>query len=275
MAEIYKLFNNVVTDNIDLYSKFSKNKYYRVTSLFIRTYSELDTIRAFLRDTQASHFAYIYHDKDLTEDGNLKEPHYHVIIHWDFQVAVYALRKYFVEQQTFIQPVFNKRSSFAYLTHANSPEKTRYNDVDVVTNDYNFYTFTQSEKKENDNLTFLDDLNNLTLRDMAIKYGRDFMRNHSRYNAFKIDCSNEQYYLEMQELEREIAVVSEALPLASIAMYNHDFLLFLSEQLNTIQDILTPTTILVLFASWAKSDLCRNYYENKIRRYSPYAENKE
>lgn len=273
MSEIYKLFNNVVTDNTELSSKFSKNKYHKVTSLFIRTYADSETIRSFLRDTQATHFAFIYHDKDLTDDGNLKEPHFHVLVHWDFQVAVYSLRKFFVEQQTFIQPVLNKRSSFAYLTHANSPEKAQYNDVDVVTNDYNFYTFTEAEKKENDNVTFLEDLNRLSLRDMAIKYGRDFMRNHNRYNAFKIDCSNEQYMLEMQELEQELVHASEGMSLASVATYNHDFLLFLAENVGTMQNILTPSELLVLFATWAKSDICQDYYEKKIRRYTPYAEN--
>lgn len=272
MAEIYKLFNNVVTDNPELASKFSKNKYHKVTSLFIRTYCDEDTIRNFLRDTQASHFAFIYHDKDTLDNGTLKEPHFHVLVNWDSQIAVYSLRKFFIDQQTFIQPVINRRSSFGYLTHSNCPEKTRYEDTDVVTNDYNFYTLTESEKKENDNLTFLDDLNSLSLRDMAIKYGRDFMRNHNRYNAFKIDCSNEQYMLETQELEDELVRSSEAMPLASVATYNQDFLLFLSEHVGTMQNILTPSELLVLFATWAKSDICRDYYEKKIRRYTPYAE---
>ena len=272
MAEIYKLFNNVVTDNCELASKFSKNKYVKVTSLFIRTYADLDIVRSFLRDTQASHFAYIYHDKDLMDDGNPKEPHFHVLVHWDFQIAVYSLRKFFIEQQTFIQPVLNKRSAFDYLTHANSPNKTRYNVVDVVTNDYNFYTFSESEKKEKDNLTFFEDLNNLSLRDMAIKYGRDFMRNHNRYIAFKIDCSNEQYMFETRELEQELVRASEGMALASVATYNHDFLLFLAENVGTMQNILTPSELLVLFATWAKSDICQDYYEKKIRRYTPFAE---
>ncbi len=149
MADAITLFNNVVTDDINLASKFSKNKYVKVTSLLIRTFASLETIKAFLRDTYATHFAYIYHDKDTKEDGTLNEPHYHLLVHWDFQIALRCLNKHFVAEETIVQQADNTASCYSSLTHKNCKGKVIYTEGDIITNDYAFYASTVKEPSIN------------------------------------------------------------------------------------------------------------------------------
>lgn len=139
MADATTLFNNVVTDDTELISKISKNQHCKVTSLFIITYAPIDTIKAFLRDTCATHFAYIYRDKDLKEDGTLKSPHYHLLVHWDFQITIRCLNKHFVTEETIVRQANKKGSCYDYLTLENATGKAIYSEGDIISNDYAYY----------------------------------------------------------------------------------------------------------------------------------------
>lgn len=72
---------------------------------------------------------WIYHDKDKTEDGELKKPHYHVMIMWDGPIALTTARsvaKHFGAANDYVEPVRNKISYARYMCHIDQPNKHQY-----------------------------------------------------------------------------------------------------------------------------------------------------
>lgn len=75
-----------------------------------------------------SHFSYAYilHDKDKDEKGNIKKPHYHVIIKFNN----YRWKKSISEElkilPNYLQKCNNLESSLKYLIHFNEEDKTHY-----------------------------------------------------------------------------------------------------------------------------------------------------
>lgn len=83
-----------------------------------------------------SKFAYILHDKDLDEQGNLKHPHWHICLRFvDSQDTKYVARWFGIEEQ-----YVNKSKSgrfedmLLYLTHKNASEKYQYSCDEVRAN---------------------------------------------------------------------------------------------------------------------------------------------
>ena len=73
--------------------------------------------------------------------------------------------------------------AFEYLVHKNDPDKIQYQLSDVVTDDLPFWQTLVSSKP--DNGEFVVDLANLSPLEMAVKYGRDYIKNYSKYADFK------------------------------------------------------------------------------------------
>lgn len=74
------------------------------------------------------------HDSDLTDDGSLKKPHYHVILIFNGGRTETYVRQEIVEPIKALsqfQRVIDKQLAFEYLTHENNPEKHQYNRVEV------------------------------------------------------------------------------------------------------------------------------------------------
>ena len=78
-----------------------------------------------------SEVTYIRHDKDITETGDLKKPHYHVI----FKVGENARWVNSVAKDIEIEPNYlegcNKDAMLLYLIHYNAPDKTQYHFEEV------------------------------------------------------------------------------------------------------------------------------------------------
>lgn len=89
-------------------------------------------------------------------------------------------------QNTLVQALDDWAGDFQYLTHKNAPDKFQYLDEELISDDIDFWKrkAKEFEKGEDD---FIYDLldSNLTYREMAIKYGRDYMRNFRWYNEFR------------------------------------------------------------------------------------------
>lgn len=144
---------------------------------------------------EAEHYAYIFHDKDVKEDGSLKTPHYHVLVRFPNAKTKTAVRKLteidkLIEDTTInYQRLVNPKAMYQYLMHntkeAIKAKKTRY-DEECIFCDNRTYWNDVTSFGTNDNETFIEDLLNkeFSARDMAVKYGRDYIRNYSRYEAF-------------------------------------------------------------------------------------------
>ena len=129
---------------------------------------------------KAFKWAWILHDKDETA------PHIHILCTFKQNKSFEQVRK-MVEgkQNTFARKMEDKYRDYLYLPHSEEfPEKALYEESDIHCNDTSF--FQRGAKKTVDNEEFIMDLldKNMTLRQMAIKYGRDFMRNLKTYQRF-------------------------------------------------------------------------------------------
>ena len=73
------------------------------------------------------------HDKDINPDGEIKKPHWHVILIWDGPVTQNAAMK-IAEKVNAPQPVKleSVRGAYRYFTHMDNPEKYQYNREDMI-----------------------------------------------------------------------------------------------------------------------------------------------
>lgn len=181
----YKLSDRVTTPSVDLYHKYKEDKATQFTSLFVRTYASTEEVERLLEVLNPDEYAYIVHDKDVNKDGTPKEPHIHLLM---YKKSTFRLTKLFTftEQATRVEVPRSKKYAYEYLTHKNDPDKTSY-PVDAV-HEYhkgaNTFSVTPQEARENRNLELLDDIGNLTRRQMAEKYGSDYIKNYRRYEEF-------------------------------------------------------------------------------------------
>ena len=129
----------------------------------------------------AYHWACILHDRDETD------PHYHILVSFKQNKSFEVVRSMVVsEQNTLVQELTDWAGDFEYLTHKNAPDKFQYMDDEVLSNDLDFWKRKAGEcdKGEDD---FVNDLLTgvLLYREMAVKYGRDYIRNFRSYEYFK------------------------------------------------------------------------------------------
>ena len=100
------------------------------------------------------------HDKDLDNDGNLKKPHYHIIVGFRRKVPEYKDFKSYVKEYGGVCPPYNKcivhdiEELDSYLPHDENCEsaegKAKYNEEDIYrseTWDISSYT-TYTDKRE-------------------------------------------------------------------------------------------------------------------------------
>jgi len=129
---------------------------------------------------KAFKWAWILHDKDKTD------PHIHILCTFKQNKSFEQVRKMVEgEQNTFARKMEDKYQDFIYLPHSEDfPDKALYNESDIHSNDMSY--FQRGCKKSVDNEEFVDDLldPNMTYRQKAIKYGRDYMRNFRTYEKF-------------------------------------------------------------------------------------------
>lgn len=73
------------------------------------------------------------HDSDVTEDGELKKPHYHGIVSWGnattMNAALNLLEPFGVRH---VEPVGSYSAYCRYLCHMDDPDKAQYDAADVV-----------------------------------------------------------------------------------------------------------------------------------------------
>ncbi|MCH4302862.1 replication protein [Staphylococcus haemolyticus] len=131
------------------------------------------------------------HDKDTNPDGEIKKPHWHVILIWDGPVTQNTALKT-AEKVNAPQPIKleSVRGAYRYFTHMDNPEKYQYDEKDIkLYNGFDisaYVSLTKEEKYEaigkimdiiNDNriTEYIDLLNTLRAND---------------YTLFKVACDN-------------------------------------------------------------------------------------
>lgn len=79
-------------------------------------------------------FSYAYHDKDITEIGEPKKPHYHLLLCFDGPITLTNVTNYAKRigaANDVVQPVGSVRGIVRYFCHKDNPDKYQYTE-DVV-----------------------------------------------------------------------------------------------------------------------------------------------
>lgn len=177
------------------------------------TYATIDQLRAVIaqHSDQVQDCICILHDKDLKEDGSPKESHLHFLLSLTTSREISEvcgwLKKCTDEKgqavNTFGEPVLSTSGSLAYLTHEGQETKHQYNESDIVilrgskehwltlegevernTRRAQEKQAKKDEQSEEIDQLIQDCIENKPEREMARKYGRDYIRNRRTYREF-------------------------------------------------------------------------------------------
>lgn len=172
----------------------SKNmsRYY---SFRLISYLNKESIEKICKE-KCNHYAYIYHDKDTTEEGNPKEPHFHIVCTTKQPKSINSIRREFDDtsgQNTLAKVADDMQLAYNYLTHKDNPEKYQYKTEEITHDDIKYWIkVSKDENTERpSNEEFIKDLFKFNPLQMSKKYGRDYIKNFERYDYFRRYVSEE------------------------------------------------------------------------------------
>lgn len=129
--------------------------------------------------------AYIKHDSDVLDDGTPKQVHWHVLgvtpEKHSAKTVAYALAH--LPQNIMVECAINREGAWDYLTHAKNPEKHQYDKKSIY---FEAECKARFKGLKGDNREFVEDMESLSMRDLAYTYGRDVMRNFKAYREYII-----------------------------------------------------------------------------------------
>ena len=143
-----------------------------------------------------SEFAYILHDRDVKEDGTLKDPHYHFlfVLRRSRRLAdIQSCLKKTLQGNVMLQSCHSVSCAYAYLTHENDDSKVHYDESSIVSSsDSSFWkadTSSNVTDKSSDTImsAYFDLLNSMPLPECAKKYGRDFIIHYNHIKSLLLD----------------------------------------------------------------------------------------
>lgn len=192
---------------------------------FVCTYAPKEEIQDIFAYCKS--FAWITHDKDVNEDGTPKAVHSHFIVRYNDNITPTALAKKFFKlapnEQTIISPLGDKDCAIDYMLHRDEKSvakcKTLYKECEILTDDSAYYLRTKDSKQQKkNNEEFLADLLNgdKTYREMAVEYGRDYIKNYKAYEAFAYEVHRQEYEKntpqadleQIEETKNDIALIA-------------------------------------------------------------------
>lgn len=174
----------------------------------ILTYANKPQVETILERKKGAYtdYAYILHNKDNAP------PHIHIFLSFASDRRGIDILKWFdniIDEKgqivnTRFEPVKNSESLIDYLTHKNEQNKQKYEETDII------YSSEQARERliedtADNGFNALDEmLNGVKLRDIARKYGKDFIRNYISYKTLKNDIIDEEKEIERRELKEKI-----------------------------------------------------------------------
>lgn len=84
--------------------------------------------------TSTYKYAYIIHDKDVDEFGELKKPHIHFFFKADSPRTLQWFSEFLDVPVNQLQAVKSEKAILRYLCHLDNPDKVQYNPKDVIAN---------------------------------------------------------------------------------------------------------------------------------------------
>lgn len=270
-SNLHKLQEHVYTTQKSLHGLFNEDKYRKYGVLSLVCYDE-DLLERWLCLVRPSSYAYIEHNCDVIEDGTRKETHYHCIAKFkgNDRPALTSLGKIFKTSNVIVDLPFDEVASYEYLIHKNSPDKYQY-DPKLI---HSFVRegevrvgISKEEAYEDANARFLDDLQSLNKRELAKKYGRDYMKNSRTYHMFIGDMEYQEECQALAEVAEEVDIAIEQLnelgidPHEFIVHENTKFFSRVLTLLNNQDRVLRYSDLATLYID------CQNYFMREVRAY--------
>lgn len=185
----------------------------------LTSYLPLEAVKEFCERDFIAHYAFILHDKDKTENGALKPPHYHINLRTKNALSYSGMRKkidvfttsFYLEldddpQNTLLEITKDVDGAHRYLTHSTkqaiSDGKYQYNESDVVSDDIGYWRGDYSRSSRNvayDIITAIE--NGMRERDLLMTFGREYLINRAKYREF--------LYFMREEEKEDIRLVDE------------------------------------------------------------------
>ena len=180
----------------------------KVRELFLVSYlPSIDIINEILdkKLKNIKSYAFIYHDKDtyindilddktneiIHKKGDLKLPHFHIYLKLKSSRDCEEIKRWFMPKELIdvnglpynclSQKVKSSVACIDYLTHKNEPDKYQYSESDVIS--YNIDSVLENDAIDNSIDIVEDMLSGFTTRELAKRYGRDFIYHYSSYSA--------------------------------------------------------------------------------------------
>lgn len=143
------------------------------------------------KSKQIRAYAYCTHDKDDNET------HTHVILWLSFPYPISTIRNWFRGcdlkgelANTLVEPCRDIVAMYRYLTHKDNPDKYQYPDDAVICSDPSCF---EDDVQTDDTWTAVEDLiNGVPLREVARRYGRDFIYHYSHIRQLVADIKAEE-----------------------------------------------------------------------------------
>lgn len=113
--------------------------YYEIRNLYEENYPK-ETLITFLKNKNLEYYG-ILHNKDIFPTGEIKKPHFHLIVgvDKDSKIAKTYLTTLFNDEALYFQNVRSLPHFIRYLTHKDNLEKYQYSDSEVFTSDISKY----------------------------------------------------------------------------------------------------------------------------------------
>lgn len=160
------------------------------------TYLTEDDLVTCLNNHQSSirGYEYIFHDKDVKEDGSPKEPHFHVNLVLFSARKLVDIRRWFfgfdlhgLPANTLAQVCMDIGASHDYLIHKENPDKFQYSLYDIVSSDSSLFEGQVDHSEDVAYLALNDMLEGVPLQDIAKRYGRDFIYHYGHIKQVYVD----------------------------------------------------------------------------------------
>jgi hypothetical protein len=172
----------------------------RTRNFSLVTYVSMADIENYCKLPHVKNYAYILHDKDIKEDGSLKEPHIHVVLSYHnarTRSAVLADFKDF-SQNTLVEECIELEGCLDYLTHKRNPDKFQY-PVDCVKTNFGYYRGDYTTEDNTAYCLVMDIMKGLSRLQLLRKYGRDFAINRDKYYGLATEIAQEEEYEYLDE----------------------------------------------------------------------------
>lgn len=95
-------------------------------------------------------YAYILHDLDTLDTGELKKEHYHIYLEFENQREFSHVAEYFGIAENLVEKVKNTKACIRYLAHVDSKEKFQYDRANIVSHNLDiekfFSDYTESDR---------------------------------------------------------------------------------------------------------------------------------